>query len=92
MAEYTKEQMKQLRERWKEYEDELEALIPVIRTDSKWEESDQYRVLIDALGPLPEGVEDVYRDLRGAPLGGKELSRTKFKKTNLTWLIISNSL
>ena len=68
MAEYTKEQLKALRDRWKGHEKELKALIPVIKADEKWHESEEYRALMDALDALPEGVEDALKDLRGAHL------------------------
>ena len=68
MAEYTKEQLKALRDRWKEHEKELKALIPVIKADGIWHESEEYRALMDALEELPEGVEEALNDLRGADL------------------------
>lgn len=68
MAEYTEEQWQQLRDRWKGHEEELRALIPVIKAHWEWNNSDEYKALMKALGPLPEGVEEVKRDLRGVNL------------------------
>lgn len=45
MAEYTEEQLQALRARWKGHEDELKALIPVIRSNPKWQESEEYKAL-----------------------------------------------
>ena len=84
MAEYTEEQLQVLRDRWEGHEEELKALIPIIKADPKWEESEAYKALMEALGPLPEGVEEVKRDLRGVSLVGMDLSGANLREANLS--------
>ena len=73
MARYTDAQLKQLRNRWRGYEAQLGALIGVIKADEDWHKSEDYKSLREALGQLPEGVEEVQKDLRGANLAGAHL-------------------
>ena len=59
------EQENRLVTRWDGHEVKLKALIPIIRDNSEWHETDQYKELISAVG-VPEPFGEVERDLRGA--------------------------
>ena len=84
MAELTDQQLEWLKHRWKRYEEELKALIPVVKSDQRWYESKEYKALMAKLEHLPDGTEDVERDLRGAELKGANLSRANLRGTDLS--------
>jgi len=90
MADYSKQQMEQLRDRWKGHEEELRALIPVIKADPMWHESKEYKALMEALGPLPPAVEVAERDLRGIYLKEVDLSGAKLSRTDLSGADLEN--
>ena len=58
-------------------------MIAVMKTDPKWSKSKECNFLMQALGSLPEGVEVVERDLRGANLQGMDLSEVDLRSTDL---------
>jgi uncharacterized protein YjbI with pentapeptide repeats len=88
MTEYTEEQLQQLRDRWKGHEEELKALVPVIRENPKWETSEEHKSLTEALGPLPEGIDEVERDLRGSYLRGASLAGANLQKADLSAAVL----
>ncbi len=83
MTEYTKEQIKGLRERWQGHEVEVKNLIPIIKSDPDWHKSKTYQDLMQRLPPLPEGVDETEKDLRGAYLWGVELSGANLWRADL---------
>lgn len=84
MAKYTSEQISYLQDRWIDHEEELNILIPQIRSDRKWYDLDEYQALIEGLGPPPDGVLKVVKDLRGAPLRGADVSGADLSGTDLS--------
>lgn len=91
MAEYTEQQLQHLRDRWKGHEDQARALVSVIREDLKWEDSQEYKALKQALGPLPEGIQEVERDLRGGYFRGACLSGANLQKTDLSGAVLEKA-
>ncbi|MCK5380058.1 MAG: pentapeptide repeat-containing protein, partial [Candidatus Latescibacteria bacterium] len=89
-AEY-EEEWQQLRDRWKGNEEELKALIAIIKANANWHETKEYKILMEGLGPLPEGVEEVERDLRGAPLCGVDLSDADLSGADLSGADLSGA-
>lgn len=73
-----------IRSRWKGNEDKFNALVPIIKTNKIWEGSKEYLILIDAFGSSPTGIRP-YRDLRGAPLKGTDLSHADLEGTHLSF-------
>ena len=82
MAEYTKEQQIELRARWVKHAEKLRALIPYIRDNPEWYQAKDYKALMVAVG-VPEGVKEVERDLRGAPLSVQNLAGANLRKADL---------
>ena len=84
MDRYTEEQMRPLRNRWQGHEEELRALIPAIKSDLQWDESEAYRALMERLDPLPAGIEAVDGDLRGVNLSEVDLSGASLLEADLS--------
>ena len=84
MAEYSKGQLKGLKDRWIRGLKELRLLIPIIKADEYWYLSREYKDLMEALRPLPGGVEKVSQDLRGVSLRKEDLSGAKLMFADLS--------
>ena len=76
------EQENRLVTRWDGHEVKLKALIPIIRDNSEWHETDQYKELISAVG-VPEPFGEVERDLRGANFQEANLEGPNLRGANL---------
>lgn len=83
MAQYTEQQLRVLRDRWKEHERELKALLPVLKVYLNWHGSDEYKALMEGIGPLSGEVETVERDLRGVDLSHTQLIGAYLGEANL---------
>jgi uncharacterized protein YjbI with pentapeptide repeats len=83
MVVYAEEQKYHLRDRWKGLEQELRALIPVIRTNAAWPKSVEYAVVLESLGLPPDAVKGVGSDLRGIDLSEKNLSGAYLHRAEL---------
>jgi uncharacterized protein YjbI with pentapeptide repeats len=75
--------VKWLRTRWKGNEERLTELVPVIRTEGSWGESEAYRTLMNAMVPPPEGWQVLKKDLRGADLREVNLSGANLAEASL---------
>ncbi|MCZ6633925.1 MAG: pentapeptide repeat-containing protein [bacterium] len=77
------EEVKLLTARWRGHTEALKALIPILKARSSWSTSDEYKALMEELGPLPEGIDRTRKDLRGAPLLDTDLSEANLRGANL---------
>lgn len=84
MAEYMEETWQELEDRWKGHEEELKALIPIIKIEPEWEKSEEYKAVIEVLGSLPRFAEEVKRDFRGADLEKADLSGAKLWESDFS--------
>ncbi len=84
MSEYTEEQLKWLRDRWKGHEEDLKEIIQSRFTWVKSDMHDPLASLMDTLPPLPKGLKAVEKDLRGAYLRGASLSGACLGGANYT--------
>jgi uncharacterized protein YjbI with pentapeptide repeats len=91
MAHLTKWQLTKLQERWIGHEKELQELVSTIKTDPNWHQTKTYKSLLEALGPFPEGVDEVPKDLRGVPLSGADLSEAHLSETDLSGAILDKA-
>lgn len=83
MTKYTTRQLEALRLRWTGHREGVNKLIPVLKQDKNWHLSTAYEDLLKAKGPLPEGVEEVERDLRGINLDEMDLSGANLESADL---------
>jgi uncharacterized protein YjbI with pentapeptide repeats len=81
---YTAGQLEALKSRWTGHRDGLNKLIPLLKQDKNWHQSATYQELLKAKGPLPEGVEEVERDLRGINLDEMDLSGANLEEADLS--------
>lgn len=83
VTKYTARQMDALKMRWTGQREGLSKLIPILKQEKNWHHSATYRDLLKAKGPLPEGVEEVERDLRGINLDEMDLSGANLEGADL---------
>lgn len=83
MTKYTVGQLEALKLRWTGHREELNKLIPILKRDKNWHLSATYEHLLKAKSLLPEGVEEVERDLRGINLDEMDLSGANLEGADL---------
>jgi hypothetical protein len=71
------------RYRWAGHTVGLQEVIVVMKVDPDWHKSEAYKTLLNELGPLPEDVKVVERDLRAAPLSGADLMKANLSRADL---------
>lgn len=81
---YTRRQLQWLQQRWIGFEEKIEKLPNILRTDTNWDNSKEYKLLIQSLEHLPNDLDGVQRDLRGIPLKGCNLSGSNLNDTDLS--------
>ncbi|MCJ7546994.1 MAG: pentapeptide repeat-containing protein [Deltaproteobacteria bacterium] len=84
MAAYTKEQLEGLIGRWEGHREGVKNLIPIIKSDENWHKSKIYQDIMHKFPPLPEGVGEKKKDLRGVNLWRANLSGANLEGTDLS--------
>ncbi|MDP6040847.1 MAG: pentapeptide repeat-containing protein [Candidatus Latescibacteria bacterium] len=84
MIYYAPQQIEYLRTRWHGHNEAIRALIPILKTDSFWYQSDKYKTLISSLAPLPKDIPKSQRDLRGIPLIDADLQGSNLSLADLS--------